>query len=120
MNEKAFVAKAKKRLEAEVGGLWITFPRTRFARSGVSDLLGCVNGRFVALEFKKPDHSNHYGVTPTQEKFLIAATENGGLALTVCCEDDLENVVWALTVGSHTQYHGAASATSASRSVTQK
>jgi hypothetical protein len=96
MTEKAFVAKAKKRLEAEVGGLWITFPRTRFARAGVSDLLGCVRGRFVALEFKAPDST--YKATETQLNFLDAIRTSGGDAFVVDSEHELTVVIAALSI----------------------
>jgi hypothetical protein len=95
MTEKAFVAKAKKRLEAEVGGVWITFPRTRFARAGVSDLLGCVRGRFVALEFKAP--GSPYTTTATQEAFLWHIVGHGGYGAVVDSEDSLTVVIDALS-----------------------
>ncbi len=91
MTEKTFVAKAKKRLGAEVGGVWITFPRTLFARAGVSDLLGCVRGRFVALEFKAPGSS--YKATETQIAFIEAITRAGGVADIVDSEDCLNSVI---------------------------
>lgn len=95
MTEKAFVAKAKKRLEAEVGGIWITFPRTRFARAGVSDLLGCVRGRFVALEFKAPGSS--YSATETQMAFLATINREGGVGDIINSPETLTAVIDALS-----------------------
>jgi hypothetical protein len=95
MTEKAFVAKAKKRLEAEVGGLWIAYPRTRFARAGVSDLLGCVRGRFVALEFKAP--GSVYKATETQCNFLDTIRGEAGFGAVVDSETELTAVIAALS-----------------------
>jgi len=47
--------------------------------AGVSDLIGCVRGRYVALEAKV--HPNV--CTPLQEAFLTDTVVNGGLAAVV-------------------------------------
>lgn len=97
MTEKAFVAKAKKRLETEVGGVWVTFPRTRFARAGVSDLLGCVLGSFIAVEFKRPGGS--YGATQTQTEFLHRVHANGGYSRIVDSPESLDDFIVFLLSG---------------------
>jgi hypothetical protein len=97
MTEKAFVVKSMKRIYAEVGGLWVTTPRTRFAGAGVSDKLGCVRGRFVALEFKAPGSS--YKATATQLAFLDKVRTAGGYAAVIDSEDALTAAIGALSHG---------------------
>jgi hypothetical protein len=74
MLEKTFVTQCLKRLREQSpgGGLWLPYPRTRFANAGVSDLV------FVsaALEIKAPGGT--YGITPTQQAFLDKLNDAGG------------------------------------------
>ena len=74
MLEKTFVTQCLKRLreQPKVGGLWLPYPRTRFANAGVSDLV------FVsaALEIKSP--GGKYGITPKQQAFLDKLNDAGG------------------------------------------
>ncbi len=87
MLEKTFVSHCLKRLrEADMrGGLWVPFPRTRFANAGVSDLV------FIsaALEVKAP--GGRYGITPTQQAFLDKLNAAGGKGALVKSHDDLES-----------------------------
>jgi hypothetical protein len=59
-------------------GVWVVVPATRFAQSGVADILGCYNGRFVAIELKRPKGT--YGVTPAQSAFLARVHAAGGVS----------------------------------------
>lgn len=74
MLEKTFVTHCLKKLreQGKVGGLWLPYPRTRYANSGVSDLI------FVsaALEIKSPGGS--YGISPIQQSFLDKLNDAGG------------------------------------------
>lgn len=47
-------------------------------RAGIPDLIGCIRGRFVALEVKHPDAAR--GLTRLQESALEAVQKAGGLA----------------------------------------
>jgi len=86
MLEKTFASQCLKRLrEAGTrGGLWIPFPRTRFANAGVSDLVYVS----AALEVKAP--GGKYGITPTQQAFLDKLNAAGGTGALVKSHDDLE------------------------------
>ena len=52
---------------------------------GVSDILGIYQGKFLAIEVKKP------GQKPTerQESFLNQVRESGGIAIVATCCDDV-------------------------------
>ena len=62
---------------AEPGGIWIPFPRTKFGKAGVSDLIFVT----AACELKAPD--SVYKTTPTQQAFLDRINKKGGFAGTV-------------------------------------
>ncbi len=61
---------------------------TVLASAGVSDLVACIGGRFVAIEVKAPGELDN--VTPAQHSFLTAVRKAGGLAIVA---DDLEIVI---------------------------
>ena len=50
-----------------------------YQEAGVSDLLLCLHGRWVAIELKRPGEK----VTPLQDAFLRRVSEAGGLGLIV-------------------------------------
>jgi len=51
---------------------------------GVSDILGIYQGKFLAIEVKRPDQV----LTDLQESFLNQIKERGGIAfVATCCED---------------------------------
>lgn len=47
-------------------------------RAGISDILGCYRGYFLALESKTP--KNKRGLTPLQSRYLERIREAGGIA----------------------------------------
>lgn len=49
------------------------------SRSGVPDILCCIDGRFVAIEVKKPEHKNN--VSKLQEYNLSQIEQRGGVAM---------------------------------------
>ena len=62
---------------SSIGGLPIKFNNIGiYAKAGVSDILACIKGRFVAIEVKKP------GKKPTalQKQFIDAVNLIGGVA----------------------------------------
>ena len=76
--EKAVKAKVKAVLESE--GVYYFFPATHgYGRSGVPDIVCCVNGRFLAIECKAG------GGKPTalQVRELEAIRRNNGVAVVV-------------------------------------
>lgn len=52
---------------------------------GVADILGCWEGRMLAIEVKRPGGK----VTDDQEKFLKKVAENGGIAFVARSVDDV-------------------------------
>lgn len=56
---------------------------------GVSDILGCYKGRFLAIEVKRPSGK----LSPDQELFLNHVRENGGIALVARSIDDIINII---------------------------
>lgn len=71
---------------SSIGGLPIKFNNIGiYAKAGVSDILACIKGRFVAIEVKRP------GNTPSklQENFIDGVNSIGGVAFWV---DNLQDV----------------------------
>jgi len=77
-NETALVTAMKKALKAELGGRWIKIHGGPYQEKGVSDILGCFNGRFVAIEVKMPGKEKK--LTDLQERFLKQVEKAGGIA----------------------------------------
>lgn len=72
---------------SSIGGLPIKFNNIGiYAKAGVSDILACVKGRFVAIEVKKP------GKKPTalQNIFIEAINQIGGIAFWTDNLDDVK------------------------------
>lgn len=53
-NEKGVENSIKEWLTS-IGAYWVKHFANQFTRTGVPDLLCCVNGRFVGIEVKDPD-----------------------------------------------------------------
>lgn len=65
---------------------------TPYGRSGIADILGCWDGRFVAIEAKRPGAytSPADGLRDSQWRFLRNIQSVGGLTLVT---DDLDQVL---------------------------
>ena len=61
--------------------------KSKFARNGVSDILGSWRGRFLAIEVKAPKKRP----SETQTKFITDIRKSGGLACVACSIDDVIN-----------------------------
>lgn len=73
-------------------GVYYFFPATYgMGRSGVPDIICCINGRFLAIECKAG--ANH--TTALQERELDAISVAGGLAIVVN-EHNIDDVTSAL------------------------
>ena len=68
MKEKDIVNAIKKALNEK--GAWVVKTHGSPHLAGLPDILCCYQGRFVAIEVKKPD--TRYTVTPRQQAFLNA------------------------------------------------
>ena len=70
-------------------GAYYFYPVTGgFGRSGVPDIVGCLNGKFFGIECKAGKNKP----TPLQLKNLADIAATGGVALVVNEEADLEKV----------------------------
>lgn len=79
--ETKLVQKILLRLRAE-GGKWSKIHGDPYQEAGISDILGCYKGRFIAIEVKCP------GNTPSglQKKYIadiVASKGYAGIAFTV-------------------------------------
>ena len=69
-----------------IGGLPVKFNNFGiYAKAGVSDILACIKGRFVAIEVKRPGNKP----SAVQLQFIIAVNSIGGLAFWA---DNLQDV----------------------------
>lgn len=96
MHEKTFQRHVLKRLrdkwaKHERRGLWIPYPRTRFANAGVSDLVLVT----AAVELKAP--GSRYDITPTQQAFLDELIKSGGVGQCVHNFEELGDFIYACT-----------------------
>jgi len=86
-NETALVTAMKKALAAELGGRWIKIHGGPYQEKGVSDILGCLDGVFIAIEVKMPGKENK--VTDMQARFLRQIKRNGGITLVATDIDEV-------------------------------
>lgn len=59
------------------GSLWLKMHGSVYMRAGISDILGCVMGCFIAIEVKIKGNTT----TPSQEVFLKDVLDSGGVAI---------------------------------------
>ena len=81
-SESAIVKKIREALQQNVGGFWFKVHGGPFQMAGLPDLLGCVQGRFIGVEVKRP--SRMKDISPIQERVIHKITLNGGLAIVAC------------------------------------
>lgn len=87
--EAKLIEKMKEDATAEYGGdlVWIKYHGNRYSTSGVSDLLLCLRGVFVAAEIKSPknyggsiERACEEGPTVKQYEFIKKVNKAGGEA----------------------------------------
>lgn len=61
----------------------------RFGAPGSPDIIGVVNGRFLAIEVKKPGKSP----TEEQERFMQELTMNGAIVIVASCVEDVDREI---------------------------
>lgn len=83
--EEAIVKKIRKALQGSVGGFWFKVHGGPFQMAGLPDLLGCVQGRFIGIEVKRPSRMTN--VSPIQQHVIRKINLNGGLAIVSCDPD---------------------------------
>lgn len=88
MREKQIENIIKKYLASK--GVWyIKHHANKFTKVGVPDVLGCWQGKFVAIEVKTP-----VGVLSELQKYnLKAISDAGGISIVARCLEDVEEVI---------------------------
>src|SRR5580693_5751518 len=79
--ETRLLQRVRRRLIARFGGRYVKVHGSLFQEAGISDLLGCVEGLFIALEVKTPE--DRRGASDLQKEFIADIIANGGLARVV-------------------------------------
>jgi hypothetical protein len=88
--ESAIVGRIQKRLK-ETGGWFIKVHGGAFQAAGVPDIIGCLSGRFVAFEVKRPS-----GKPTKLQLYVIGRIQAaGGLAAVVYSVADVETALKA-------------------------
>jgi hypothetical protein len=70
-------------------GIWFKIPQGKYSMIGISDIIGCFHGHFVALEVKRPGKK----LTKLQSWFQNKVEESGGTASTVCSVEETKEVI---------------------------
>lgn len=86
MDEAKLQRQIRKRLEEEIGGLWIKIHGGPYSSEGVSDIIGCLAGKFIAFEVKLPGKEKT--LTRLQQKFIDKVKAQGGIAGMVTSFED--------------------------------
>lgn len=66
-------------------------PHSKWIRKGVSDILGCYEGKMIAIEVKVPERRNN--TTIHQKIFLDDVKKSGGLAGVATCLEDVDKII---------------------------
>lgn len=98
MNEAKLQRQIRKALESSFGGVWVKNHGGPYMSEGVSDITGCLSGRFIAFEVKLPGKEKT--ITRLQQKFINEVKANGGIAGMVT---SFEDCVHLLADGFHTE-----------------
>lgn len=80
-----------KRLNEQEGGFWTHVHGNPYTPTGLPDIIGCWNGRFVGFEVKTPD--NPRGLTDKQRYTLERISATGGIAAEIRSFDDAKKVL---------------------------
>lgn len=94
MKESTLARNALKYLNSLPRSLFFKYHGNPMARAGVSDLIGCLGGRFVAIELKIGNNK----LTPIQQHFLTQMALAGAVAGVAYDLDDIKNIVEVATV----------------------
>lgn len=90
MNESQLVAKSRQYLNSLDDSFFWKARGDPRQHKGISDLIGCYHGTFVALEFKLPN--NKRGLTLYQRVFLQKVKRAGGKSFVVRSLADVKRV----------------------------
>ena len=89
--ESRLKCRIKQALQREVGGKWIAIHGGPFQEAGLPDLIGCVEGFFIAIEIK----IGRKRPTPLQQEQINDIKSKGGIAI---CVNSVESALKIITM----------------------
>lgn len=69
---------------------WKEYTGGMFGQTGISDILGCWKGRFIAIEVKRPGHKTESKRLMKQKKFIEDVKRAGGIGFFA---ESVQNVI---------------------------
>lgn len=96
--ETKFKLKLRPKIESLPKSNWVKIQQVSIR--GVPDFLGCVNGKFVALELKKDSRAP---ISRLQLHFIKRVNKNGGFARVIYPENmnEVLEELWNFCYGAH-------------------
>lgn len=95
-------AKLRKALAIKIpGSRWMKMVGNEFMEAGISDILGVVDGRFIAIEVKLGDN----WFSPLQVEFLKDIDKAGGVAVGYIIDEDRHYIVPVTAIGHRGNRH---------------
>jgi len=85
MSEASLVTRIKRALKRERGGRWIKVHGGPYQEAGISDIIGCWQGTFYAMEVKLPGKEKT--LTNLQQAFIDDINGSGGRATMITSVD---------------------------------
>lgn len=79
--ETRVVEQVLNALHSNCAGFYFNVHGSPYQGKGVSDILGCHKGRFIAVEVKRPKGESYYDLTPHQKRFLRDVNKHGGIGV---------------------------------------
>lgn len=92
--ESKLQKRIQKRLRKDFGGKWYIISGGPFQEDGMHDIIGCLLGRFVSFEVKKPGEEDNW--TPMQQYQHRKVIKNGGVSKMVTSYDMVKAHLLAL------------------------
>lgn len=107
MTEKALQAKVLKKLRAEFGGVWVNKSPSPWDSQGIADIIGCVRGRFIAIELKRPGLDAWKNMTDPQHRFCTKVLDNDGIFVAASSWEEVRRIL-AINLEHYTGTSGRA------------
>lgn len=86
MLEKDIQTKILNFINSQPGCYAVKVTGGLYQKGGISDILACVKGRYVAIEVKRPGER----LTPLQESFLAKVVYTGGRAFVATSVEEVK------------------------------
>jgi hypothetical protein len=90
--ETVIVKSVKDWLNKQEAFFFIKTHGSPFTVYGLPDLIGTINGRFVAIEIKRPETKNN--TTTAQDYYLRRLDECNCIAFVACSLDEVKNIIF--------------------------